>query len=126
MKTPICPNCGCSLVRLGITKDKAVPHNHGGSEYLFCCQGCVDLFDGDPQKSLQRTSDLIVCPVCLAEKPLQRAAMLKLAGEEVHYCHCPSCAELFQKEPEFYTKRLKGTIPNDGVSDHEGGSVRPE
>lgn len=24
METPICPTCGCSLVRLGISKDEAV------------------------------------------------------------------------------------------------------
>ncbi len=50
MNTSICPNCGCALVRLGISKDKAVPYNHGGEEYFFCCQGCVDVFIIDPPK----------------------------------------------------------------------------
>ena len=40
-RTPICAACGCSLVRLGIGKDKVVAHRYNGPEYLFCCQGCV-------------------------------------------------------------------------------------
>ena len=30
MRTPICPHCGCGLVRLGISKDKAVHYEHDG------------------------------------------------------------------------------------------------
>ena len=34
MKTLICPYCGCSLVRLGISKGKVAPSNYNGKEYL--------------------------------------------------------------------------------------------
>ncbi len=125
MKTLICRTCGCSLVRLGVGKDQAVTYSHNGEEYTFCCQACVDLFIGDPQKYLQETKDLIVCPTCLGEKPVQWAAKLKHAGQEVHLCRCPYCAELFQKDPEYYIKRLEGTVPYQGVLDHEGCCVRP-
>ncbi len=124
--TPICPNCGCSLVRLGISNDQAVPHSYDGKQYRFCCQGCVDAFKTDPQKYLHETNDLIVCPTCLVEKPLQQAVTLRVAGQEVQFCRCPYCAELFQTEPDFYIQRLEGTIPNAGVFDHEGCCVRPE
>ena len=67
MNTLICPTCGCSLVRLGVKKDQAVTHAHNGKEYRFCCQACTDLFIADPQKYLQETNDLIVCPTCFAE-----------------------------------------------------------
>ena len=126
IRTVICPNCGCSLVRLGISKDKAVPYSYDGNEYFFCCQGCLDLFVTDPQKYLQRTSDLIVCPSCLAEKPLERAEKFEATGGEVHFCGCPYCAEVFRKDPDFYIKRLEDTIPGDGVFGHEGCSIRPE
>ncbi len=126
MKTPICRTCGCSLVRLGISKDKAVPYSHGGEEFLFCCQGCQELFTTDPEKYLEDVSDLIVCPTCLAEKPLEQAATLTIAGQEVHFCRCPYCAETFQKNPDFYMERLEGTVPNEGVLDHEGCCIRPE
>ncbi len=68
MKTLICPYCGCSLVRLGISKEKAATHSFGGTEYHFCCQDCADEFAADPEQHLQRTKDLVVCPTCLAEK----------------------------------------------------------
>lgn len=47
MKTLICPTCGCSLVRLGISKNKSVAQHHDGEEYRFCCQGCIDVFITD-------------------------------------------------------------------------------
>ena len=125
MKTLICPTCGCSLVRLGISKDQAVPYRSNGEEYRFCCQGCVDLYITDPQKYLQETKGLIVCPTCLAEKPKSWAVKLKSADQELYFCRCPHCVEVFQKEPGFYNKRLEGTVPNEGVLDHEGCCVRP-
>ena len=126
MNTLICPNCGCSLVRLGISQDKAVPYNHGGEEYFFCCQACVDVFTTDPRKYLEKISDLVVCPSCLAEKPVERAVKSTIAGKQVPFCGCPYCVEMFEKDPDFYTKRLEGTVPNEGVFNHEGCSVRPE
>ena len=126
MKTSICPTCGCSLVRLGIREDQAVHYSYDGGEYAFCCQGCVELFAVDPNKYLEEVMDLIVCPTCLAEKPLQQAVMIEIAGKQVHFCRCPHCAEVFQKNPDFYLKRLEGTIPNEGVLDHEGCCVRPQ
>ena len=126
MKTLICPTCGCSLVRLGISKENAVAHSHGGQEYRFCCQGCVDLFITDPEKCLQETGELIVCPTCLAEKPEASAVTMKIGQHEVQFCRCPHCAQLFEKNPDFYVQRLDGLIPNEGVLDHEGCCIKPE
>ncbi len=126
LKTPICPTCGCSLVRLGVSKDNAVSYSYGGEELLFCCKGCVELFTAEPKKYLEEIKDLIVCPTCLAEKPLRQAMAIKIAGEEVYFCRCPHCVEVFQKAPDFYVKRLEGTIANEGVLDHEGCCVRPD
>ncbi|MEE9271406.1 MAG: YHS domain-containing protein [Candidatus Krumholzibacteria bacterium] len=126
METPICPTCGCSLVRLGISKDKSVVHSHGGEEHHFCCDGCMDVFGTDPEKYLQESNDLIVCPTCLAEKPKDHAVKLKIAEEEMYFCRCPYCHDVFRKNPGFYLGRLEGTIPNEGVLDHEGCCIRPE
>ena len=101
-------------------------HRHEGEEYLFCCQGCLDLFVTDPKKHLEETSGLIVCPSCLAEKPPQWAAKRSHAGKDVYFCRCPYCAEVFEKNPDYYIGRLEGTVPNQGVLDHEGCCVRPE
>ncbi len=126
MKTLICPTCGCSLVRLGISKEKSVTNHSNGKEHHFCCQGCADLFTADPAKYLEQTKDLVVCPTCLAEKPIKSAVTMNVGGQEVHFCRCPYCAEVFQKNPAFYIQRLEGIIPNEGVLDHDGCCVRPE
>ena len=87
MKTLICPTCGCSLVRLGISKDKATAYRHEGTEYFFCCQGCLDVFVSNPENRLEETKDLIVCPTCLAEKTPQSAvnAMNRSVGYPPQY-----------------------------------------
>ncbi len=126
MKTLICPTCGCSLVRLGISKEKSVTNRPNGKEYHFCCQGCADLFTADQAKYLEQTKDLVVCPTCLAEKPIKSAVTMNVGGQDVHFCRCPYCAEVFQKNPDFYIQRLEGIIPNEGVLDHDGCCVRPE
>ncbi len=125
MKTLICRTCGCSLVRLGICSADAPRRRHDGEEHFFCCHGCADLFADDPERYLDETRDLIVCPTCLAEKPMKWTVTLKIAGQDTHFCRCPYCAEVFKKNPVFYIQRLEGTIPNEGVFSHEGCCVRP-
>ena len=114
MNTLICPTCGCSLVRLGIAKSQAPTYRYDDREYHFCCQGCVDLFDSDPVKHLEETKDMIVCPVCLAEKPKVMAVRLAIAGEEVYFCRCTHCQDMFRNAPDYYQKRLAGA---DGQTD---------
>ena len=126
MNTLICPTCGCSLVRLGISQDKATRLDYIGEPYYFCCEGCADLFGTDPQAYLQESNNLIVCPTCLAEKPRQQAVRVEVGGQHVYFCRCPYCAELFRRDPDYYGKRLEGVIPNAGVLDHEGCCIRPE
>ncbi len=126
MKTLICPTCGCSLVRLGISKENSIAHSHDGEEFYFCCQGCVDAFVTNPEERLKETREMIVCPTCLAEKLVQQAVKIEISGHEVHFCRCPHCVDVFRKNPEFYLKRLEGTIPNEGVLDHEGCCIRPQ
>ncbi len=109
METLICPTCGCSLVRLEISRDKAVAHTYSDEEYLFCCQGCVDIFVTDPKKYLDEISDLIVCPTCLREKPMLFAAKIEFEGKDVYYCRRPHCVDEFKKRPEYFMKRLAGS-----------------
>ncbi len=35
MKTLICPYCGCSWVRLGVTRDKAATYSYDGTSQNF-------------------------------------------------------------------------------------------
>jgi len=110
MKTLICPTCGCSLVRLGISKEKASISTYNGEKYYFCCHGCVTQFTVDPDKYLNEIKDMIVCPTCLAEKQREFAVKLKIAGREVYFCRCPHCHEGFRKDPDYYIRRLEGKV----------------
>jgi len=54
----------------------------------------------------------------------KKASLLALTDKNFNH---PYCAEVFGKDPDFYIKRLEGTIPNEGVVlDHEACCIRPE
>jgi hypothetical protein len=48
MKSVLCPTCGCSLVRLGISRKQAVHATHDHTLYFFCCDGCAETFRSNP------------------------------------------------------------------------------
>ena len=123
MHTLICPTCGCSLVRLGISKDDAVAYSHESKEHYFCCDGCQEQFITDPEKHLRETSGLIVCPVCLTEKSLNLTRKLEVDGEDIYFCRCPLCMDAFNKNPEYYIKRLTGEEDHPGTFE---AARRPE
>ncbi len=108
MKTLICPTCGCSLVRLGINKDQAVTYSYQDQDYHFCCDGCREQFLTDPEKHLRETGGLMVCPVCLTEKTLGLTKKLEFEGEDLYFCRCPHCMDEFNKNPNYYIRRLAG------------------
>jgi YHS domain-containing protein len=109
-RTPICAACGCSLVRLGIGKDKVVAHRYNGPEYLFCCQGCVDVFAADSRRLLQeyerRIDQIAICPACLGETPLASTVELEYKGHVFSFCRCPHCKQSFGRDPERLLNRL--------------------
>jgi YHS domain-containing protein len=115
MKTQICPTCGCSLVRLGITSKSAVTREYKNKAYSFCCDGCAVMFDKTPEALLNDTKDLVVCPSCLAEKQTEQTIAINHKGNTIHFCKCPYCMTVFQKDPEYYLKRLSGEIKFSGV-----------
>ena len=110
MKTQICPTCSCSLVRLGIRKENAVIQKYQEKEYSFCCRGCTDMFQENAEKFLEEISNIIVCPTCLAEKPIKQTVAINFQGETWYFCRCPHCITVFQENPEYYIKRLSGEI----------------
>ncbi len=99
MEPLICPTCGCSLVRLGISKDKANTYGHEGKEYFFCCQGCVDVFAANPKKRLEETKDLIVCPTCLAENPHNRLSPWSTTGRKFTFAAVRIAWTCFKRAP---------------------------
>jgi YHS domain-containing protein len=66
----------------------------------------MEQFISEPHRYPREISDLVVCPVCLGEKPLNSAVKMEFAGEEFHFCRCPHCREEFRKNPEYFIERL--------------------
>lgn len=118
--TKICATCGCSLVRLGISNQQSVHYQYGLADYYFCCQGCLGIFVQDPEKYLQETSNIVVCPTCLAEKPKDYMVKLIYKTQTLYFCRCPYCLDTFNKDPEKYLFRLTGESDFKGLfSDDE-------
>ncbi len=109
MNTLICPRCGCSLVRLEISKEKSAPYTYNGEDYYFCCQACADLFATEPETHLERVKDLIVCPTFLGENLQKSTFTFDHSCQEITYFCCPHCQGEFEKDPDHYIKRLEGT-----------------
>jgi len=81
--------------------------------------------DSFSKKYLKEIKDWVVCPTCLAEKPMQQTIRMEIAGWEVFFCRCPHCPEVFQKDPDHYVKRLQAEIPYNGIFGQAGcGSTK--
>ena len=121
METPICPACGCSLVRLGINQEKSVSFHYQEKQYWFCCEGCLDLFKTNPEQLLTETSNLTVCPVCLAEKPGNNTVEYVFNGMLFNFCRCPHCLDVFSQDQDYFIKRLAWQTNYAGIfGDMEG------
>lgn len=115
IKTNICPTCGCSLVRLGISEKSATKISHNGQSYSFCCSGCVELFEKDAEKYIKEIEGVIVCPICLAEKQIEQTTKVPHNGIEIPFCRCPHCISTFKENPQYYIDRLVGKIAYKGL-----------
>ena len=125
MKTPICSTCGCSLVRLGITKENAIYFSYQEQTYCFCCAGCLDVFKTNAEELLKETSHLIVCPVCLAEKPVNESVEHEFNEEKFHFCRCPYCLDVFKQDQDYYIKRLAWQTEYKGIFGEQEGCCKP-
>lgn len=117
-KTPICSTCGCSLVRLGITKlydwesqkNKALHVTIKVKIIRSAAKAALSFLTKNPESLLKETSPLEVCPSCLAEKPINQTICLDHKGETLYFCRCPHCVTVFHHQPEYYLQRLSGEI----------------
>ena len=115
METPICSTCGCSLIRLGITQEKAVSCHYNKKHYWFCCKGCLEQFKINPEQLLSETSNLTVCPVCLAEKPINNTVEHQFNGLSLNFCRCPYCLDLFNTDRDYFINRLAWKTGYPGI-----------
>lgn len=113
--TPVCATCGCSLIRLGVSKDHIVEANYNEKGLLFCCDGCLQVFGEDPDKYLEEAGSIIVCPTCLGEKKESSSVELLYNSWAINFCRCPFCLSEFMKKPDYYIDRLLGKTRFEGL-----------
>lgn len=117
VRTNICPTCGCSLVRLGIDPKQSKSLIVDSEKYYFCCEGCQDIFRENPKLFIEESSDIHVCPVCLAEKISAHTVLVAHDNLSLRFCRCPYCVDTFKKNPDYYLMRLKGETDFKGLFD---------
>lgn len=115
MKLKICPTCGCSLVRLGIKSTPRLSIKYKDQDYFFCCEGCIEQFQNNEEKYIAEIKNLIICPVCLAEKPENQVVSILYNERHFLFCRCPQCVLEFNKNPGYFIDRLNEKIPYKGV-----------
>jgi YHS domain-containing protein len=107
VKSVLCPTCGCSLVRLRISRHQAIHLIYDRAEHHFCCKGCAEIFSSDPERYLAQIRDVVVCPGCFGEKPAAVTVSVEHSGRTVNFCGCPHCQEAFDHDPEGLLARLE-------------------
>lgn len=64
---------------------------------------------------MQEIQDIVVCPVCLAEKTLEQTTMVSYNDMAIPFCRCPHCISTFQDKPDYYLDRLTGKVEYEGL-----------
>ena len=67
------------------------------------------------QAIIDEIKDVIVCPICLAEKNVAQTIAVKYKNNVIPFCRCPHCISTFEEKPEYYLDRLTGKVEYDGL-----------
>jgi len=81
-----------------------------GETYYFCCAGCKQSFEKEPEKYLAKSeaSTLPRDPVCgMSVDPESTKYVSEHRGETYYFC-CAGCKKMFDKKPDLYLSMAKG------------------
>jgi YHS domain-containing protein len=70
-----------------------------GTEYQFCCGGCLKKFKAEPIKYIKTE---VKCPVM--GEPIDKEVSTVVDGVKYYFC-CPSCIKKFEKDPQKYLNK---------------------
>jgi Cu+-exporting ATPase len=85
-------------------------HEHNGTRYYFCCDGCLEMFTSNPAKYLQKAAPAID-PVCGMKVNAQTAKWVHVHGGNKYYFCCEGCLEKFRSDPAKYIKEPAPVVP---------------
>jgi YHS domain-containing protein len=64
------------------------------------------IFANSPKNYLREIKNNVVCPTCLGEKSIKHTVNLSHNGTSYYFCRCPHCISEFNKNPEYFIKRI--------------------
>ncbi|AQT69482.1 Cation efflux system protein CusB precursor [Anaerohalosphaera lusitana] len=105
----------CPVMGGKINKDIFVEYK--GKKVYFCCAGCPEEFQKNPEKYLDKlpqfseedteaedsATEQTICPVMGGK--INKDIFVEYKGKKVYFC-CAGCPEEFQKNPEKYIDKL--------------------
>lgn len=102
----VCPVMGEKI-------DKNIYVDYQGQRVYFCCQGCIDSFNKEPEKYFKKAAKENIlfenvqtaCPV--SGDPVNKEFFSYHKGRGVYFCN-QDCKAAFEKNPEKYMDKLKG------------------
>lgn len=114
----ICPVCKCSLQRLillGSGKllkisevSRKVPSTiYNGLKYYFCCEDCREKFLKNPEYYINKSKNIVLCPVCFVERDKSNAIKIEYQSLEVYTCGYPHCEEAFTNDPSSFLETIE-------------------
>ena len=103
----------------GVVDSKTTSSVVDGKRYYYCCTGCVNKFEAEPEKYLknftlpgnvvkvEKEEQHFKCPITgEAGVVAQKTAYSDFGGERYYFC-CSDCKNKFDKQPEKYLKSDK-------------------
>lgn len=100
------PNQGKCPV-MGGKINKEVYTDYNGKRIYFCCAGCDETFQKDPEKYMEKMKkegvvlETTPCPV--SGKPADTEIFTEYEGKKVYFC-CEGCKTKFEESPDKYLK----------------------
>ena len=95
--------------------NKNIFADHDGKRIYFCCAGCTEKFEGDPEAYIEKLEDAGVtlekavvpqttCPVMGGK--INKNIFADYDGKRVYFC-CAGCPKKFEEDPEAFIKKLE-------------------
>ncbi len=125
-KLPLCPVMGESI-------DFNVKTATDEGPVYFCCAGCVEKFEKDPQKYAKKVAAQrqalkklprvqVNCP--LNGEPVDRKVFAEQDGRKVYFCGA-GCQKSYEKAPAKYAAKLEASYTYQTRCPVMGGAINP-
>ena len=93
--------------------------SYGGQDYFFCCDGCREKFEREPEKYLEISVEATDAVCGMSVDPSSAAHRYEHRGVEYLFC-CSGCREKFAATPQKYLGT--GSVDDEPAGDLSAGT----